>query len=416
MAWRRSESGAAPVGRAGSGGRLLRVGDGLAHRHRGLQAGREGAWREARRQRPVRLPDGVGLGGPPGRHGAGERATDRLVASARDEPIAIIGMGLSLSWRQRIGKLLAIAGRRGAAGIGEVPPDRWTWTPSMIPIRAIREGRSPEPAALSRGSISSTRASSGSHRSKPRCLDPQQRLLLETSWQALEDAGIDPSSLRGSRTGVFGGIAGADYREILSGLGADSAEAYWASGTAGSTAIGRISFALGLQGPAVATDTACSASLVAISEACEALRNGKADLALAGGVNAPCSRPRTSSSSRKRGMLAPDGLCKTFDAAADGYARGEGCGMVVLKCLSRAELDGDRNTGGHPRRGDQPGRCERRADRAERPGAGQVIAEALAASRLAACRGGLSGGARHRHGAGRPHRAACCRVCLRARP
>jgi acyl transferase domain-containing protein/NADPH:quinone reductase-like Zn-dependent oxidoreductase/NAD(P)-dependent dehydrogenase (short-subunit alcohol dehydrogenase family)/acyl carrier protein len=175
-------------------------------------------------------------------------------------------------------------------------------------------------------------------------LDPQQRLMLETSWQALEDAGLDPDRLRGSRTGVYAGISNNDYRGLIS---TDSATAeaavslYSVSGTAYNTAIGRVAFALGLQGPAISVDTACSSSLTAVHQAVSGLQRGEADLALAGGVHAILSS-RLFELRGNAGMLAPDGKCKTFDAAANGYVRGEGCGIIVLKRLSEAEAHGDR--------------------------------------------------------------------------
>ena len=173
-------------------------------------------------------------------------------------------------------------------------------------------------------------------------MDPQQRLLLEVSWEALEDAGLDPGGLARSRTGVYAGISASDYRELLDLDGCDGAEGlYAATGMSFSTAIGRVAFALGLEGPAIAVDTACSSSLVAVHQAVAGLQRGEADLALAGGVNAiPTARVTRLLASA--GMLAPDGRCKTFDAAADGYVRGEGCGMLVLKRLSDAVRDGDR--------------------------------------------------------------------------
>ena len=173
-------------------------------------------------------------------------------------------------------------------------------------------------------------------------LDPQQRMLLETSWAALEDAGIAPDTLRGSRTGVYGGISTNDY-QVHVGESVDdlSPTLYRSTGVTFSAAIGRIAFVLGLEGPAITVDTACSSSLVALHQAASALRQGEADLALAGGVNA-ILRSSFTRLFKNAGMLAPDGRCKTFDAAADGFVRGEGCGMVVLKRLSDAEAAGDR--------------------------------------------------------------------------
>ena len=175
-------------------------------------------------------------------------------------------------------------------------------------------------------------------------LDPQQRLMLETSWQALEDAGIDPARLKGSRTGVYAGISNNEYRGVIleaSDTAEPASSLYTVSGTSYNTAIGRVSFVLGLQGPAVAVDTACSSSLVAVHQAVTGLLHGEADLALAGGVHTILSG-RLLELRANAGMLAPDGRCKTFDAAANGYVRGEGCGILVLKRLSEAEADGDR--------------------------------------------------------------------------
>ena len=175
-------------------------------------------------------------------------------------------------------------------------------------------------------------------------LDPQQRLMLETSWRSLEDAGMNPDRLKGSRTGVYAGISNYDYRSQIMAAGETSepaASLYMVSGTSFNTAIGRVAFALDLTGPAMALDTACSSSLVAIHQAVSGLQRGEADLALAGGVHAILSG-RLSELRGNAGMLSPDGQCKAFDAAANGYVRGEGCGIVVLKRLREAEADGDR--------------------------------------------------------------------------
>ncbi len=180
-----------------------------------------------------------------------------------------------------------------------------------------------------------------------RLLDPQQRLILETSWRALEDAGIDPDLLKESRTGVYAGISNNDYRGLIleagenAGAAEPAASLYAVTGTSLNTAIGRVAFALGLGGPAMAVDTACSSSLVATHQAVSGLQRGDADLALAGGVNIILSG-RLLEFRANAGMLSPDGQCKTFDASANGYVRGEGCGILVLKRLAEAEADGDR--------------------------------------------------------------------------
>ena len=178
-------------------------------------------------------------------------------------------------------------------------------------------------------------------------LDPQQRLLLETSWRALEDAGIDPELLKDSRTGVYAGISNNDYRGLIleasenAGTAEPAASLHAVTGTSLNTAIGRVAFALGLGGPAMAVDTACSSSLVATHQAVTGLQRDDADLALVGGVNIILSG-RLLEFRANAGMLSPDGQCKTFDASANGYVRGEGCGILVLKRLADAEADGDR--------------------------------------------------------------------------
>jgi acyl transferase domain-containing protein/protein-L-isoaspartate O-methyltransferase len=171
-------------------------------------------------------------------------------------------------------------------------------------------------------------------------IDPQHRLLLEVGWEALERAGIAPGSLAGSRTGVFVGITGSDYAHLVRAAGADGLNAYSATGSTSAFVAGRLSYLLGLQGPSVAVDTACSSSLAAVHLACQSLRGGDCDTALAGGVNLMLTPEMWITTSKNR-MLSPSGRCRTFDAAADGFVRGEGCGVVVLKRLSRALEDGD---------------------------------------------------------------------------
>ncbi len=272
-----------------------------------------------------------------------ERAPE---VSGSNEPIAIVGMacrfpganGISAFWR-----LLEEGGNAvqegvpgsGIGRIGALFPD------DTGQIQACRFGAYLEEleqfdAAFFR--ISPVEA---------QLLDPQQRLILETSWRALEDAGIDPEGLKDSRTGVYAGISNNDYRGLILAASENAAPAepaaslYAVTGTSLNTAIGRVAFALGLGGPAMAVDTACSSSLVATHQAVSGLQRGDADLALAGGVNIILSG-RLLEFRANAGMLAPDGQCKTFDASANGYVRGEGCGILVLKRLAEAEADGDR--------------------------------------------------------------------------
>ncbi|MEM6107254.1 SDR family NAD(P)-dependent oxidoreductase [Mycobacterium sp. 050272] len=232
--------------------------------------------------------------------------------------------------------------RHGRDAISEVPPDRWD----------VDEFFDPEPGAP--GKVVTRRAGFvddvtgfdapffGMSTREVRLMDPQHRILLETAWRAVEHSGTAPTALANSNTGVFVGLATHDYLGMASDeLTYPEIEAYMAIGTSNAAAAGRISYRLGLQGPAVAVDTACSSSLVAIHQACQALRLGECDLALAGGANVLLT-PATMITFSSAHMLAPDGRCKTFDAAADGYVRGEGCGVIVIKRLDDAIRDGDR--------------------------------------------------------------------------
>ena len=232
--------------------------------------------------------------------------------------------------------------REGRDATSEVPKDRWD----------VDEFFDPEPGAP--GKVVTRRAGFvedvagfdapffGMSTREVRLMDPQHRILLETAWRAVEHSGTAPTALANTNTGVFVGLATHDYLGMASdALTYPEIEAYLAIGTSNAAAAGRISYRFGLQGPAVAVDTACSSSLVAIHQACQALRLGECDLALAGGANVLLS-PATMITFSSANMLAPDGRCKTFDAAADGYVRGEGCGVIVIKRLEDAIRDGDR--------------------------------------------------------------------------
>lgn len=217
---------------------------------------------------------------------------------------------------------------QGREAIAPMPPDRpWLgaagwggFLPAIDQFDAAFFGISPREAAY---------------------LDPQQRLLLEVCWEGLEQAAIAPQSLAGSRTGVFVGISHSDYGDLMQTSPTAELSPHSATGTALCIAANRISYSLNLKGPSIAVDTACSSSLVAVHLAGQSLTAGDCDLALAGGVNV-ILRPELTRVFQQAGMMAADGRCKTFDAAADGYVRSEGCGMVVLKRLADAERAGDR--------------------------------------------------------------------------
>ena len=169
-----------------------------------------------------------------------------------------------------------------------------------------------------------------------RSMDPRQRMLLETSWDAIENAGIDPNSLRGTRVGLYIGLGGSEYRDLVSASGFE--DSYL--GTSGGMTTGRISYVFGLTGPAMSFDLACASSLVSIHEGIKALQHGEVDLALVGGANAILS-PAIMRFHRELGLLATNGECMPFDENAQGYVRGEGCGILVLKRNEEAESDGD---------------------------------------------------------------------------
>ena len=231
--------------------------------------------------------------------------------------------------------------REGRDAIREVPADRWDIDSLFDP-----DPDAPGRVAVRTGGFLDNigefdAAFFGIAPREALTMDPQQRLLLEVTWEAVEHAGLAPERLMGSNTGVFVGICNSDHFNRVLSRGTGAIDAYLASGNAHSVAAGRISYCLGLEGPSMSIDTSCSSSLVALHVACRSLRSGESRIALAAGVNVMCA-PETTISLSKAHMLAPDGRCKPFDASADGFARGEGCGVLVLKRLEDALADGDR--------------------------------------------------------------------------
>jgi len=260
---------------------------------------------------------------------------------AGTEPIAVIGMGCRMPGADDPESFWELI-RDGQDTVTEVPRERWDIEAYYDP----EPGRPGKTYTRHGGFLSAVdqfdAAFFGISAREAQGMDPQQRLILEVAWEALEDAGLVPARLMGSATGVFVGVTSSDYG-VLQIEQEDQKQAYpyFNTGTPLNACAGRLSYILGFQGPSMAVDTACSSSLSAIHLACASLRAGECDQVLAGGVNLILT-PRLYVTLSAAGMMAPDGRCKTFDASANGYVRGEGCGMVVLKRHSDAQVAGDR--------------------------------------------------------------------------
>ncbi|MBN8926641.1 MAG: SDR family NAD(P)-dependent oxidoreductase [Rhodospirillales bacterium] len=268
--------------------------------------------------------------GPATRHASASHAAPAQAAPA-DAPIAVIGLGCRFPGADGPDAFAAGLFACGDA-IRTVPADRptaaaWAAAPETVRRAGFLDGVERFDAAFF--GISPREAAQ---------LDPQQRLLLTTAWEALEHAGLAPDRLAGSRTGVFVGATGSDYATLALG---GTRDAHSLVGQPSNTLAGRLAYQFGLHGPALTVDTACSSSLVALHLAVRALRSGEAEMALAAGVNLLLT-PGTSVMLANAGLLSPNARCAVFDAAADGYVRGEGVGVLVLKPLARAEAEGDR--------------------------------------------------------------------------
>ena len=290
------------------------------------------------------------------RGSAAGAANPSATSGARpDTPVAVIGMACRLPGGIDSPEQLWEALRRGDDMVTEVPGDRW----------AIDDYYDPEPGVPGRavskwGAFLDDVAGFdakffGINEHEAAALDPQHRLLLETSWEAMEHAGLTPDAVKGSLTGVFTGLTHDDYQAISAGSDA-MVGPYGFSGNTFSMASGRIAHALGVHGPAIAVDTACSSGLFAVHMGCRSLSDGDSDLALAGGAYVMLD-PRRYVADTAAGHLSPTGRCRAFDVEADGYVGGEACAMVLLKRLPDALRDGDRilavirgtaaNHGGH---------------------------------------------------------------------
>jgi acyl transferase domain-containing protein len=262
--------------------------------------------------------------------------SDRLASSP--DLVAVVGLGCRLPGGA-VDRPTALAlFRSGADAVGPIPADRWD-PDALGPTPSGREG--PRTGGFLAEVDRFDPALFGIAPREARAMDPQQRLLLEVAYDALEDANLAPDSLAGARAGVYVGMGLTDWARRTFGQDDPARLDPWSgTGVFDSVAAGRIAYTFGLEGPALAVHTACSSSLVALHLAVRALRAGECDLALAGGVNLLLT-PEPGLYFAEIGALSPTGRCRTFDAAADGYVRGEGCGLLVVKRLADALRDGD---------------------------------------------------------------------------
>lgn len=254
------------------------------------------------------------------------------------EPIAVIGIGCRFPQAPNPEAFWQLL-RDGKEAIAPIPQDRWQVSAFYDP-----DPETPGKMNVARGgfldNIDGFDAEFfGMSAEEAEHTDPQQRLFLEVAWEALENAGIAPVSLAKTQTGVFTGLCTIDYHRLLY-KNYDRLSSYSGTGTTMSITANRLSYLLDLQGPSMAIDAACSSSLVTVHLACQSLRSGESNLCLAGGINLILSPDSTISSAKTR-LLSVEGRCKSFDAEADGYARGEGCGVVVLKRLTDAIANND---------------------------------------------------------------------------
>ncbi|UQA61054.1 type I polyketide synthase [Polyangium aurulentum] len=258
----------------------------------------------------------------------------------RNEPIAIVGMACRFPKAADLDAFWRLL-REGVDAVTEVPNDRWD-------AAALYDPDTSAPGKLNTrwgGFLDNiSRFDPQFFGISPReavQMDPQQRLALELAWEALEDAGIPPPNLKGSRTGVFMGALFTDHALLQDRAGREAITAHTSTGGAACIIANRLSYAFGLEGPSLTVDTACSSSLVAVHLACQSLRSGESKIALAGGVSLMLV-PETTMGFTKLNAMSPDGRCRAFDAKGNGYVRSEGAGIIILKRLSEALRDGDR--------------------------------------------------------------------------
>ncbi|MFG2935672.1 type I polyketide synthase [Streptomyces sp. NPDC048282] len=268
-----------------------------------------------------------------------ERMIRRLLME-KSEPVAIVGVGLRFPGENNTLDGFEEFLREGRSGIVPLPDDRWNLT-DFLPEDETSAGRIRTPSAGFLNGID--QFDPGFFNIAPKeadYIDPQQRLLLETAWQALENANLDPHRLRHGNGGVYIGASSIDYAFELDSVPYEDLDPALSNGITIYPLSGRLSYFLGWRGPSLSTDTACASSLTALHLAVQGLRRHESDIALAGAVNC-LHHPKIWVMFSHAGVFAEDGHCKTFDDAADGYARAEGCGVLVLKRLSDARRDGD---------------------------------------------------------------------------
>ena len=261
-----------------------------------------------------------------------------IQATTVEDSVAIIGLGCRFPGANGIEEYWDLL-REGRDGTIDIPEERWDLDelydpePKQGKMYVKRGGYLPDIGEFDADFF-------GLSEQDAIWMDPQHRMLLETSWHAMEDAGVVPDQLTDRQVGVYMGIMSTDYAQIREQIAPGDLEGSQGAGLSHSAGVGRLSFLFGFEGPGVAVDTASSSSLVAVCQAARALLDGECNLALAGGVNAILS-PVNSILLCKGGVLSPDGRSKSFSASADGFGRGEGCGVVILKRTSDAERDGD---------------------------------------------------------------------------
>lgn len=268
------------------------------------------------------------------------RAVPEPFPAGTAEPVAIVGVGLRFPGGCDSADDFDALLREGRSGIRELPGERWD-VDAFTPATPAEKGKIHTTGGgfLDRIDLFDAPFFNISPK-EAQYIDPQQRMVLETAWQALEHANIDPTPLRHGSGGVYIGASSIDYALELDGLAYEDLDGHLASGITMFPMSGRLSYFLGWRGPSLTVDTACSSSLSALHMAVQGLRAGECEIALCGGVNA-LHHPRIMVMFSHGQMLAADGQCKTFDEAADGYVRAEGCGILVLKTLSAAQRDGD---------------------------------------------------------------------------